>query len=163
MSSYFFKTKYNMKKFQALLLLILIAFSCTNNKEEVLVSVDYQQHPNLILTTKSVTEIKNQLGSIPLFDETLKVAKQEVDAAIESGIDVPMPKDMAGGYTHTQHKLNYANMQKAGVLYQILDDEKYANYVKDMLMEYENYSQHLKLHPKQRSYARGKLFLAMFK
>ena len=27
-------------------------------------------------------------------------------------------------------------MQKAGVLYQILDDEKYAKFVKDMLFEY---------------------------
>ena len=158
MSSYFFKTKYNMKKFQALLLLILIAFSCTNNKEEVLVSVDDQQHPNLILTTKSVAEIKNQLGSIPLFDETLKVAKQEVDAAIEIGIDVPMPKDMAGGYTHTQHKLNYANMQKAGVLFQLLGDEKYAIYVRDMLLEYAKIFPTFKTHPEQRSYATGKFF-----
>jgi len=47
---------------------------------------------------------------------------------------------------------------KKGVLYQILDDEKYAKYVKDMLMQYEALYKTLPLHPKTRSYARGKLF-----
>ena len=49
-------------------------------------------------------------------------------------------------------------MQKAGALYQILDDEKYANYVRDMLFQYEAMYNDLPLHPKERSYARGKLF-----
>jgi len=147
-----------MKKFQTLLLILLITFSCDSKKEEVLVSVDENQHPNLILTQKSVSEIKAQLGSIPLFDETLEVAKQEVDVAIETGIDVPMPKDMAGGYTHTQHKLNYANMQKAGVLFQLLGDEKYAIYIRDMLLEYAKIFPTFKTHPEPRSYATGKFF-----
>lgn len=147
-----------MKKFQTLLLLLLISFSCDSKKEEVLVSVDENQHPNLILTQKSVSEIKAQLGLIPLFDETLEVAKQEVDAAIEIGIDVPIPKDMAGGYTHTQHKLNYANMQKAGVLFQLLGDEKYAIYIRDMLLEYAKIFPTFKTHPEPRSYATGKFF-----
>jgi len=49
-------------------------------------------------------------------------------------------------------------MQKAGVLYQILDDEVYAKYVKDMLFEYARLYPTLPIHPKPRSYARGKLF-----
>ena len=49
-------------------------------------------------------------------------------------------------------------MQKAGVLFQILADERYANYVRDMLFQYEAMYKDLPLHPKERSYARGKLF-----
>ena len=49
-------------------------------------------------------------------------------------------------------------LQKAGVLFQILNDEKYANYVKDMLFAYAKLYPTLPVHPQTRSYARGKLF-----
>ena len=146
-----------MKKFQALLWILLISISCTNKKEDLSVDMG-SKHPNLILTTKSVSEIKSKLGTIPLFDKTLKTVQEEVDLQIEKGIDVPVPKDMAGGYTHTQHKLNYATMQKAGVLFQLLGDEKYAIYIKEMLLQYAKMFPSLDRHPQIRSYARGKLF-----
>jgi hypothetical protein len=66
--------------------------------------------------------------------------------------------DFSGGYTHERHKRNFFIAQKAGALYQILDDEKYARYVRDMLFQYEAMYPDLPLHPKERSYARGKLF-----
>ncbi|MFD2822146.1 alginate lyase family protein [Lacinutrix iliipiscaria] len=115
-------------------------------------------HPKLILTAQGVKDIRAQLGTIPIFDNTLAKVKEEIDAEIEAGIEVPIPKDYSGGYTHVQHKRNWVVLQKAGVLYQILGDEKYAKYVKDMLMEYEALYKTLPLHPKTRSYARGKLF-----
>ncbi|WP_204346807.1 alginate lyase family protein [Psychroserpens algicola] len=116
------------------------------------------EHPKLILTAQGVNDIRAQLGTIPIFDNTLAKVKEEIDAEIEAGIEVPIPKDYSGGYTHVRHKRNWVVLQKAGVLYQILDDEKYAKYVKDMLMQYEALYKTLPLHPKTRSYARGKLF-----
>lgn len=115
-------------------------------------------HPSLILTQEGVESIRQNLGSIPIFDETLAATKKELDAEIEAGFDVPTPKDYSGGYTHARHKKNYSLMQKAGVLYQILDDEKYAKFVKDMLFAYAQQYQTWPAHPKTRSYARGKLF-----
>ncbi len=115
-------------------------------------------HPKLILTAQGVKNIRAQLGSIPIFDNSLQAVKEEIDAEIEAGIEVPIPKDYSGGYTHSRHKRNWFVLQKAGLLYQILDDEKYAKYVKDMLMQYEELYKTLPLHPKTRSYARGKLF-----
>ena len=115
-------------------------------------------HPNLILTTSSVNEIKSKLGSIPIFDKTLKQVKEEVEEAIKDGIKVPLPKDMAGGYTHTQHKLNYANMQKAGILFQFTNEEKYAIFIREMLMEYAKIYPTFDRHPVIRSYSRGKFF-----
>ena len=115
-------------------------------------------HPSLIMTKDGVEKIRAELGSVPLFDATVQRVKAEVDAEIELGIDTPVPKDYSGGYTHQRHKQNFFILQKAGVLFQILEDEKYAIYIRDMLFQYEAMYKGLPLHPKTRSYARGKLF-----
>ncbi|MEN8890725.1 MAG: heparinase, partial [Wenyingzhuangia sp.] len=120
--------------------------------------VNAQEHPSLVLTRSGVENIRKELGRVPLFDETLKRVKEEVDLEMASGIDTPIPKDYSGGYTHARHKKNFLILPKAAVLYQILQDEKYADYVKDMLMQYEAMYKTLPVHPKTRSYARGKLF-----
>ena len=115
-------------------------------------------HPNLILTEAGVERIRAELGAVPLFDATVARVKAEVDAEIELGIDTPMPRDFSGGYTHERHKRNFLVLQQAGALFQILEDEKYAVYIRDMLFRYEAMYKDLPLHPQQRSYARGKLF-----
>lgn len=117
-----------------------------------------QDHPNLMLTREGVEEIRRNLGAVPLFDASLELARSSVDAEIARGIDTPIPKDYSGGYTHERHKLNYAAARNAGALFQILEDEKYAQYIRDMLFQYEAMYQDLPVHPKTRSYARGKLF-----
>ena len=70
-------------------------------------SIVAQEHPSLVLTKKGVQEIRSQLGKVPLFDASLAEVKAEVDAVIAKPISVPTPKDMAGGFTHEQHKKNY--------------------------------------------------------
>jgi len=117
------------------------------------------ERPGLILTKDGIEKIQSGLGRTPLFDESLAVLKKEVDAEIEKEIETPIPKDFSGGYTHQRHKKhNFFMLQKAGVLFQILEDEKYARYVRDMFFQYEAMYQDLPLHPQTRSYARGKLF-----
>ncbi len=116
------------------------------------------EHPKLVMTQEGVEQIRAELGNVPLFDATVQAVKAEVDAEIELGIDTPIPKDFSGGYTHERHKRNFVVMQKAGALYQILEDEKYARYIRDMLFQYEAMYKDLPLHPQTRSYARGKLF-----
>ena len=155
-----------MKKyfnFHLIIALLIFGFTSCNNKKNAVgenssKTESSQEHPKLILTAQGVKDIRAQLGTIPIFDKSLEAVKIEVDAQIKAGIDVPIPKDYSGGYTHVRHKKNWFILQKAGLLYQILDDEKYAKYVKDMLMEYEALYKTLPLHPKTRSYARGKLF-----
>ncbi|WP_296633675.1 alginate lyase family protein [Polaribacter sp.] len=142
----------------AKIFIIFLLFSACSKEASDITNLENKKHPNLILTSQGVSEIKSQLGAIPIFDETLALAIKEVDAAIDKGIDVPIPKDMAGGYTHTQHKLNYANMQKAGVLFQLLEDEKYAIFVRDMLLAYAKIFPTFDTHPEPRSYATGKFF-----
>ncbi|WP_242698646.1 alginate lyase family protein [Alteromonas sp. 5E99-2] len=120
--------------------------------------IQAQEHPNLILTKQGVKDIRANLGKVPVFDKALAAIQQEVDAEIALGIDTPIPVDYSGGYTHSRHKKNFFMAQKAGMLYQILQDDKYATYVKDMFFQYEAMYLDLPVHPKPRSYARGKLF-----
>lgn len=133
-------------------LLLMLCVSCS-------ISVfAAKQHPNLILTKAGVEQIRNNLGQVPLFDASLAKVKAVVDAEIAAGIDTPIPKDFSGGYTHYRHKQNFIIAQQAGVLYQILEDDKYAVYVRDMLLQYEAMYKDLPIHPMVRSYAPGKLF-----
>nr|WP_292964305.1 alginate lyase family protein [Muricauda sp. UBA7809] len=133
------------------LTILLVVATCS-------VGLMAQDHPKLILTQEGVREIRANLGNLPILDKTLATIKEEVDAAIRKGIDVPVPKDYSGGYTHETHKRNYRLMQKAGILYQLLDDYRYAVYVHEMLKAYAELYPTLPVHPKERSYARGKLF-----
>ncbi|RMG22197.1 MAG: heparinase [Bacteroidetes bacterium] len=116
-----------------------------------------QQHPSLILTREGVAAMRAEQAG-PLFERAVAEAVQQVEAAMQQGIQVPLPKDMAGGYTHEQHKRNYRSMLLAGSLYQIQGKKEYADFVKAMLLEYARIFPSLTLHPAEKSYARGKLF-----
>ncbi len=117
-----------------------------------------QTHPYLLLQAEQVSEIRKSLGKVPLFDTSLTQAIQEVDQAMGEGIQVPVPKDMAGGYTHEQHKKNFFILQKAGVIFQLTQEEKYAQYIRETLLAYAKLYPTLDIHPTKRSYATGKLF-----
>ncbi len=117
-----------------------------------------QEFSGLILTQQGVEQIQSNRGEAPLFERSFDTIKAQVDSEIEAGFDVPIPKDLAGGYTHEKHKSNFFLMEKAGVLFAITGDEKYANYIKDMLLEYAEMYPTLDRHPAERSYARGKFF-----
>jgi len=140
----------NIFVYSIVLLLSFCGFDC----------IYANQHPNLILSKDGVAEIKKGLknGSIPLFEKSLLATKSEIDAIINTPISVPIPKDAGGGFTHERHKKNYNEMYKAGVLYQVLGDDKYAVFVKNMLNEYSKIYPTLPLHPVQKSNYRGKLF-----
>ncbi len=139
---------HTLKSHKTVLLLLLILFQA---------NLFGQEHPNLVLTQTGVEQIRQNLGKVPFFDAHLAEVKAEVDAEILTGIHVPIPKDMAGG-THDRHKRNFSVLQKAGALYQILQEEKYALYVKEVLVEYARIYKGLPIHPQPRSYARGKIF-----
>ena len=117
-----------------------------------------QNHPSLTLTESAVLDIRENLDNYPLFAKVLTLTKEDVDLEIQEGIDVPIPKDMAGGYTHERHKKNFFILQKAGNLYQITGEKKYAIYVRDMFLAYAEMYPTLPIHPTDRSYSTGKIF-----
>ncbi|MBI5476176.1 MAG: alginate lyase family protein [Ignavibacteriales bacterium] len=142
-----------MKKIILLTDLFLLFFFCTC----VQISFAQAEHPRLILTAGDVNLIKEGLGKYPLFDLSVNQAKDKIETALKNPIDVPIPKD-AGGYTHEKHKKNYNEMYLAGVLYSVTKDERYAKFIRDMLMKYADLYPTLKNHPMAAGESVGRLF-----
>lgn len=117
-----------------------------------------QSHNHLVISEPQLKTIKKNLGKAPLFDETLAATRKEIDAVVNEELDVPIPKDLAGGYTHSTHKANYQLMEKAGTLYRITGEKKYASFIKRTLFKYAEVYPTLPPHPAGNSYTRGKLF-----
>jgi hypothetical protein len=93
-------------------LLAISLLSCDQNADQS--AQGASEYPRLLMTSESVQDIRNSLGKAPLFDRTLAGVIAEIDAILDDPIEVPVPRDMAGGYTHEQHKGNFFALQKAG-------------------------------------------------
>lgn len=117
-------------------------------------------HPNLVTSKADVVEMRKELTKDGRFKQAFIAQKKQVDAQIAEPIAVPVPKDGGGGYTHERHKKNYLLMYNAGMIYQLTQDKKYANYVRDMLFEYAELYPTLDVHPKRKMESQnpGKFF-----
>lgn len=138
------------KKLFLTLSFLAISFGCLLAK--------VQKHPCLILTDESIKSVKNELKYTGLLSSSINDIKFRIDGKLNDTIDVPIPKDAGGGYTHEQHKRNYTMMYESGILYQIYKDKKYAELVKNTLIKYASMYSKLPLHPVKKSSYRGKLF-----
>jgi len=153
-----------VKLIQALLFIALTLFATFSTWANI------PAHPNLVITASDVKQMRQTLsqqgisqqgiGQQSRFNVQYQSVKQAVDKQLNSPILIPKPKDGGGGYTHEQHKKNYQLMLNAGIIYQLSQQVKYANLVKDMLLEYAQLYPTLGLHPKHKvkSQNPGKLF-----
>jgi hypothetical protein len=94
----------------------------------------------------------------PLFAATLARSKAFVDPQLSKTIDVPVPADAGGGYTHERHKDNYRLIYEAGMLYRQTGDKAYADLVRRVLLDYAKLYPSLPLHPKRANQVPGRLF-----
>ena len=117
-----------------------------------------QQHPISFATKTEFAEVTRQLKSNELLNTSFENIKNEVDPYLNVDVDVPYPKDPAGGYTHDQHKFLYTLMFNAGLMYQITGNVKYADLVKNILLKYATLNPTLKNHPQATSSSPGRLF-----
>ncbi len=117
-------------------------------------------HPNLVITQNDVIKMRSALDSKGHFSERYYSLKSQVDQEIVFPSVVPVPKDGGGGYTHERHKKNYQLMYRAGIIYQLSQEQKYADYVRNMLLQYATLYPSLDVHPKRKvkSQNPGKLF-----
>ncbi|WP_445426803.1 heparinase II/III domain-containing protein [Alishewanella sp. HL-SH06] len=117
-------------------------------------------HPNLVITPADVSEMRKAISKPGRFSKAYSDLKSQVDLQLAQPINVPVPKDGGGGFTHEQHKKNYQLMYNAGIVYQLSQDKTYANYVRDMLLAYAKLYPTLDVHParKVESQNPGKLF-----
>ena len=116
------------------------------------------QHPITFFTKTEAAEIKKDILKYPLLTRSYNEVKNEVDAWIGKDVDVPFPKDPAGGYTHDKHKANYMLMFNSGILYNLTGDNKYASLVKQLFLKYAKLNPALKNHPEATSSSPGRIF-----
>ena len=118
----------------------------------------HAQHPLSFFTKAEAAGVKNDLTRYSLLAQSYTEIKKQVDASLGKDIDVPVPKDAAGGYTHERHKANYMLMFNSGILFNVTGDVKYATLVKNMLLKYVLLNPTLKNHPQATSSSPGHLF-----
>lgn len=117
-----------------------------------------QEHPVTFFTKGEAAAVKKNLSLYPLLTQSYTEIKKQVDEFVGRDVDVPFPKDPAGGYTHDKHKSNYQLMFNSGILYNLTGDAKYAVLVKNMLLKYAVLNPTLKDHPQATSSSPGHLF-----
>ncbi len=93
-----------------------------------------------------------------LFADEMERSKTFVHGMMEEGLVVPQPVDPGGGYSHEQHKRNFRAIYLAGQLYRISGDQAYADYIRDMLLEYADLYPTLGDHPARRNQYTGRIF-----
>jgi hypothetical protein len=94
----------------------------------------------------------------PLFAAEVERARRDVDASIEAGINVPVPKDPGGGFTHEQHKRNYRIIFEGGQLFRLTGDTRYRDHVRGLLLAYADLYPGLGPHPAKANQNAGRLF-----
>ena len=118
------------------------------------------EHPSLLINAREAAQIKNALGKYPVLDKTFMETKARIDRVIKLPIEVPPPGE-AGGYAHEKHKQNYRDMQEAGIMFVITNNDDYAVFVRNMLYKYAEMYPTLGPHPLSHNQAPGKLFHQM--
>jgi oligo-alginate lyase len=117
-----------------------------------------QVHPVTYFTKADAVEVGKNIESYSLLNNSYRGLKRMVDEYVGTDVDVPYPKDPAGGYTHDKHKSNYMLMFNSGILYNITGDVKYANLVKGLLLKYAVLNPTLRNHPQSTNNSPGRIF-----
>jgi len=117
-----------------------------------------QKHPIAYAPKSDFQLIQKELPQNRLLRQSFNEIKTSVDEWVGKDIDVPIPKDPAGGYTHEKHKANYQLMFNSGLLYQITGEVKYALLVKTILLKYAKLNPTLVKHPEATSTSPGRIF-----
>ena len=114
-------------------------------------------HPNVFVSADEVAAIRAARGQYRLLDATIEADVAMMEQAFSAPIETPPPGE-AGGYAHERHKQNYREMHAAGLLYQITGERRYADFVRDMLLQYAEMYPALGPHPLSANQVPGKLF-----
>lgn len=106
------------------------------------------------IADKAETAIEGNIS----FADTLHTLAQKIDAQMNEPLEVPVPKDAGGGYTHEQHKKNAKTIYEAGKLFEFTGEERYAKHAQSLLVAYAEMYPTLDLHPQPKEQSPGRLF-----
>ncbi|MUJ27718.1 chondroitin lyase [Aliivibrio fischeri] len=112
----------------------------------------------LLLNFDEAAELRKELGKDSLLGKALTRDIKQTDAYMaDVGIEVPGHGE-GGGYEHNRHKQNYIHMDLAGRLFLITEENKYRDYIVDMLTAYATVYPTLESNISRDSNPPGKLF-----
>ena len=131
---------------------LALLFSCTTGNDHVTTSENH-----LLLSSTGAESIMKQ-QSHEVISTALDKLNSKVSSALLAPIDVPLPTDPGGGYTHEKHKANYSAIKDVGTLYLLTKNSEYFDFTRAMLIEYAKLYPTLGLHPQQKNQGPGKLF-----
>lgn len=111
----------------------------------------------ILLTEAEVELLRKEVGKPSLMGKSIEANRKELEAFMRLPLDVPGHGE-AGGYEHNRHKQNYTYMNLAGRLFLITQEEKYAQFVKDLLAIYAEKYLTFDFHVQKNANPTGRLF-----
>ncbi|WP_282111021.1 heparinase II/III domain-containing protein [Shewanella algicola] len=112
----------------------------------------------LLLNFDEAAQLRQSLNTKTLLGKALTRDIVQTNEYMTSvGIEVPGHGE-GGGYEHNRHKQNYIHMDLAGRLFLITQEDKYRNYIVDMLTAYATVYPTLESNVSRDSNPPGKLF-----
>ncbi|GAB7222725.1 hypothetical protein VoSk93_19410 [Vibrio owensii] len=111
----------------------------------------------ILLTEAEVELLRKEVGKPSLMGKSIEANRKELEAFMRLPLDVPGHGE-AGGYEHNRHKQNYTYMNLAGRLFLITQEEKYAQFVKDLLAIYAEEYLTFDFHVQKNTNPTGRLF-----
>ncbi|GLT15280.1 heparinase II/III domain-containing protein [Vibrio algivorus] len=112
----------------------------------------------LLMNFEEAAELAKELGKDTLLGNALARDIAQTDAYMANvGIEVPGHGE-GGGYEHNRHKQNYIHMDLAGRLFLITGEQKYRDYIVELLTAYATVYPTLESNVSRDSNPPGKLF-----
>ncbi|MDH6018428.1 chondroitin lyase [Vibrio splendidus] len=111
----------------------------------------------VLLTEAEIEQLHLEVGRSSLMGKTIAANAKDLEAFMRLPIDVPGHGE-AGGYEHNRHKQNYTYMNLAGRMFLITKEQKYADFVTELLEEYANKYLTFDYHVQKNTNPTGRLF-----
>ncbi len=111
----------------------------------------------ILLNDAEIELLQKEVGKSSLMGKSIEANRKQLEAFMRLPLDVPGHGE-AGGYEHNRHKQNYTFMNLAGRLFLITKEEKYAQFVKDLLAIYAEKYLTFDFHVQKNTNPTGRLF-----
>ena len=109
-------------------------------------------------TTSSAPVKQASQGGDISFETTLEAAKRNLQSYMAAPLNIPVPKDAGGGYTHETHKQNAKLIYDAGAIYQLTGERDYADFAVKMMRAYADVYPNWGTHPAKKEQSPGRMF-----
>ncbi len=111
----------------------------------------------VLMTEQEARELAVDLTQDTLLGRTLRQQQAALDAYMLHPLECP-GSGPANGYEHNRHKQNYINLDLAGRFFLITGDERYAEWLRDLLLMYADKYLTFPYHEQLNTNPTGRLF-----